>query len=589
MSKIEWVALVGIVGTTLVSWLLLFGAAFLGYQVSFWLTVVICGGVLLLVARRKINSTRFTQPNYQQVIFVLAWGALFAGLLQTRMLEKKAAGWYSGGATWGDLALHTSFVSKFSTQPVLDLTSPIYAQQETRYPFLFDFYTAQLVRHGLSIQHALTYTSLSLLVASLVLFYRIVYRLTRSVRGVWIASSLFFCNGGLGVWYFVQDFLASKQSLLTFVQHQPYNYAHIADRGIHFSNVITDLLLPQRGIVLGLAIFLVVLFLWQTASRSWRVFCLSSLLIGLTPLIHVHTYLMLLGCLIWLVIIQRGKKIFSTRQSLLVLTPAVLLGVAQLWWMGIGQHGSQFVTLMQGWMEPKESLILFWLKNLGLELVFVVFGNLLLFWKTKQRTVLHQLLPPLVGVFFIGNLISLQPHVYDNIKLFFYLHLFTAFFTTVILLKLAHRSRILAATCFLVLTITGTLSVIRENQQSWQITSNDDLTFAAQVQAKTESAAIFLTADNHNHPIPLLAGRSTVLGYRGWLWTHGIPYQKTEAAVQKIYAGDPNALELLKKYHVSYVVIGNEEQQQFVVNNGFFYQNFPIVLQTASRTVFAVQ
>ena len=88
MSKIEWVALVGIVGTTLVSWLLLFGAAFLGYQVSFWLTVVICGGVLLLVARRKINSTRFTQPNYQQVIFVLAWGALFAGLLQTRMLEK---------------------------------------------------------------------------------------------------------------------------------------------------------------------------------------------------------------------------------------------------------------------------------------------------------------------------------------------------------------------------------------------------------------------------------------------------------------------------------------------------------------------
>ena len=240
-------------------------------------------------------------------------------------------------------------------------------------------------------------------------------------------------------------------------------------------------------------------------------------------------------------------------------------------------------------MEPQAPLILFWFKNLGFELVFLTFGNLLLFWKTQQRTVLHQLLPPLVGVFFVGNLISLQPHIYDNIKLFFYLHLFTAFSTTIILLKLAHHSRIIATTCFLVLTITGTLSVIRENQQSWQIAANDDLTFAEQVQAKTESTAIFLTADNHNHPIAMLAGRSTVLGYRGWLWTHGIQYQQTEAAVQKIYAGDPNALELLKKYQVSYVVIGEEERQQFVVNNGFFYQNFPIVLQVASRTMFAVQ
>ena len=34
MSKIEWLALVVIVGTTLASWLLLLGAALLGYQVS---------------------------------------------------------------------------------------------------------------------------------------------------------------------------------------------------------------------------------------------------------------------------------------------------------------------------------------------------------------------------------------------------------------------------------------------------------------------------------------------------------------------------------------------------------------------------
>ncbi|NCN82525.1 MAG: hypothetical protein GW947_01025 [Candidatus Pacebacteria bacterium] len=589
MSKIELVAIYWIIGTSILAWLLFIGTAIFGYQLGFWLALLLSCGLLTFAIKRTKRSIQNTHTNYQQLIFVFAWGILFTGLLQTRMLEQKVDGWYSGGATWGDLALHTSFITKFATQPELDLTSPIYAQEKTHYPFLYDFYTAQFVRHGNSIQHALIYTSLSLLLASLVLFYRVVFALTKSVRGVWVASCLFFLNGGLGFWYFLQDYLQGKQSFFAFVQKIPLNYSHIADKGVHFSNIITDLLLPQRGIILGLAVFLVVLTIWQRAKSNYSLWILSSTLIGLLPLIHVHTFLLLLGCLGWLLMTQRIQKTMTTNQAVLALLPAVILGAAQLWWMGVGEQGSHFIKIIHGWMEPKESIGWFWLKNLGLELFFLTLGNVFIFWKTKKRTILHYLLPPLVLVFFIGNVVSLQPHVYDNIKLFFYIHLLTAFFTTVLLLKLAKFSRILAAICFITLTSAGMLSVVRESQVSWPIATKEDLRFAEQIQASTKSTAIFLTADNHNHPIPMLAGRSVVLGYRGWLWTHGIAYWQTEGEVRKIYAGESDALELLRKHQVAYIVIGNEEKQQYTVSESFFYENFPVLLRSNSRTVFVVQ
>ncbi|MDA1079515.1 MAG: hypothetical protein O2840_02385 [bacterium] len=581
LSRIELLAIYWIVGTAAVAWFWFLGVAVFGYQLGLLLTTILCGGALSVVVKRTWRFTQHQPIEYQQIIFVLAWGILFTGLLQSRMLEQKIDGWYSGGGTWGDLALHTSFISKFANQLELDLTSPIYAQEETRYPFLFDFYTAQFVRLGISIQHALVYTSLGLLVASLVLFYRIVFVLIKSARGVWIASCLFFLNGGLGFWYFFSDFFAGKKIL--------QNYSHIIDHGIHFSNVITDLLLPQRGIILGLALFLVALTIWQQAKNNLQRWVLSSLLIGLTPLIHVHTFLVLLGCLGWLLFVKRLQKEITTKQLLLAVLPAMILGMTQLWWMGASEQGAHFIKSIRGWMEPKEFIGWFWFKNLGLELFFLTLGNAFIFWKTKQRTVLHLLLPPLLVVFVLGNVISLQPYIYDNIKIFFYIHFFTALFTTVLLLQLARYSRLAAATCFALLTLTGTLSIIRQNQVSWRLASSDELAFAKQARATTASTAVFLTADNHNHPIPMLAGRSTVLGYRGWLWTHGVDYQETESEVRSIFAGDQDAEALLKKHNISYVVLGDEERQQYEVDEAFFAQHFPILLQLKNKTVYSVQ
>jgi hypothetical protein len=86
------------------------------------------------------------------------------------------------------------------------------------------------------------------------------------------------------------------------------------------------------------------------------------------------------------------------------------------------------------------------------------------------------------------------------------------------------------------------------------------LQLAGWVRAHTPADAVFVVADEHNSPIPTLSGRRVMIGYPGWLFTYGLADygQKTNDA-QLILAGDPSTPELLRQYHVTYVLIGPQE------------------------------
>jgi hypothetical protein len=71
---------------------------------------------------------------------------------------------------------------------------------------------------------------------------------------------------------------------------------------------------------------------------------------------------------------------------------------------------------------------------------------------------------------------------------------------------------------------------------------------------------VFAVADEHNSPIPTLAGRRVMIGYPGWLWTYGLPDYVTKGAdLKRILTGDPLAPDLVRKYGVDYVMIGPQE------------------------------
>jgi hypothetical protein len=80
------------------------------------------------------------------------------------------------------------------------------------------------------------------------------------------------------------------------------------------------------------------------------------------------------------------------------------------------------------------------------------------------------------------------------------------------------------------------------------------------VRTHTSPTSIFAVADEHNSPIPTLAGRRELIGYPGWLWTYGLAdYVQKEADDKKILDGDPAAMALVRQYGIDYVMIGPQE------------------------------
>jgi uncharacterized membrane protein len=91
------------------------------------------------------------------------------------------------------------------------------------------------------------------------------------------------------------------------------------------------------------------------------------------------------------------------------------------------------------------------------------------------------------------------------------------------------------------------------------------------VRDRTPESALILHAPTYNTPA-FLAGRQSLLGYPGHIWSRGLDYAAREHHIGQIYAGGPEADGLLAQYGVDYVLVGPVERNQGpgYVNEGFF-------------------
>jgi uncharacterized membrane protein len=96
---------------------------------------------------------------------------------------------------------------------------------------------------------------------------------------------------------------------------------------------------------------------------------------------------------------------------------------------------------------------------------------------------------------------------------------------------------------------------------SFQFTDAGGLKVAAWVRDNTPTEAVFLTSTEHNQPVTSLAGRRVVCGYTGWLFTYGLDdYYVHQRDAYLMLSGQPGTDELVRAYHVEYVVIGPQER-----------------------------
>jgi len=213
------------------------------------------------------------------------------------MLEPRPEGLYSGGSTWGDLAWHLSMISNFAERGLgAARENTIFPGTKLSYPFFPDMLSAALVHMGISLQASLIWPTLVALLCALAGMYWFARGLVKSAFEAMLVPILFFFNGSIvGCYYCWQDLRKSGMSVGSFLNNLPDDYAHLIDRNIHFSNVISDYILPQRAMVFGLALGIVVVHelwrYWERGSKNHLFY--AGLLLSLMPLVHFHSFVAL--------------------------------------------------------------------------------------------------------------------------------------------------------------------------------------------------------------------------------------------------------------------------------------------------------
>jgi uncharacterized membrane protein len=76
------------------------------------------------------------------------------------------------------------------------------------------------------------------------------------------------------------------------------------------------------------------------------------------------------------------------------------------------------------------------------------------------------------------------------------------------------------------------------------------------------------------------------MGYTGFLFANGLPYAEREPELRAIYAGDPEAEQLLDRHGISYIVVGPQERAD-VAPNEEFLSRFPVVASVGEYALHA--
>ncbi|MBK5190277.1 MAG: hypothetical protein JJE19_02090 [Methanosarcinales archaeon] len=497
---------------------------------------------------------------------------------------------YAFHTVWADYPFHTSIITSFVYRDTFSfpLAHPQFLDLETHYPFIMDFYSAVLMKGGLDLRSAIIIPNVLFQLAFFGLLYFLAYRLT-GLKGAGIGATVIFILVG---------FPGGLQST-----------------GIHFLNPMYAVIMPQRTAIIGMAIsFVVYLLLFhalcankqeETSASLERTgthkeLVLAGVLIGLLPYIHAHSFIatgfVALFLAVYSVIKERDWRILVS-----LFLPLMLLSLPQVQfiWTGVSQD---FLVFFPGWADTNREMIMgfdwssfvpafssaiktvslietFWAINAGGLLVLLSLG----FYKARSETRIFYL--PFILLFVIANVVKFQPWYFDNYKLFLHWLALSAIMAALALCWLhdftktnkSHKAlaALSIAALLIASTVFGVVTHVNMVQNTYMVWSGEEIQMAEWVRANTVPDSVFLTGSAHNHPIPALTGRQRVMGYEGWLWSHGINWTSISARkndIKAMYRGD---FTVMQDYGVDYVCIGPYErtfaqENHFTINEAAF-------------------
>jgi hypothetical protein len=515
----------------------------------------------------------------------------------------RSDGLYAGYVNiWGDWAAHLTFAGSFAYGHNFPPQFPIDPGNHLGYPFMMDFLAANLVPLGSSLPASLVLTSGLLGLAFPAVMYLAALRFAGGRAAAAIAVAAFLLSGGLGFIYLIGDI--DKLGVGALV-HLPREYTLNRDLNYQWLNPVLAYLVPQRTTLFGFSLALIVLLLLWLAVRERlgrTVFLFAGVVAGLTPAFHVHAY----GTIVALAVFWAAFN--RRREWIAFFVPALVLGLPVLAWLWppastcIARSSNLPYCLQPGWMSYNDwtrdglawfapDFVWFWIKNTSVLIPLIISAQVLNRWiPTRFGT----WFAPMWLWFIVPSIVILAPWEWDNTKFFIFFALFGSIMAGAFLAGLYKRgpeAAFLASVLLVLLVLSGTVDLVRAsdyNVSSYQLIDARGLQLADWVRANTPSDAVFAVADDHNSPIPTLTGRRILIGYPGWLFTYGLAdYIQKGTDDKLILAGDPSAPDLIRKYGVTYVLIGPQELDPAVgANAAYWAQHGQLVYDNGEYRVY---
>jgi len=485
---------------------------------------------------------------------------------------------------FGDLPVHMGNAAAFAFGENFPPEHPRFAGHPLAYHHLTDLTAASLIPLGLDPGGALALHSLVFSAFVALALWAFALRLTRDLVTASVAVGLFVMAGSLGWTVMLQQFQGSADPL----GGRLWAFEAVREAGYEWQNMFYGFLMPQRAFLYGMPLAFLSLTLILIGQRlaSITAFVTAGAVLGLLPLAHLATMLALTLVTPFLVIL------FPTRRWIYFFAAWVLVALPQLFLQQGGGPGALgFIRVQLGWVMGDVPWPLFWLKQLGLFLPLVVLALALPRLLPRDS---YRLLAAFMGIFVIANVVVFQPWDWDNHKVLVYWFYASCVLVASLLVWAWRRFGPIVRCGLAAVTATLLLSGVLEDvnqllrRDFYPLFTTEEIHLAARVRDETPPSAVFATGNQNNHPVPVLAGRRVLMGYAGWLFAEGLPWQAREADLRAILAYTAEAEQLMDRYGVDYVVIGPIEREALGANLDAYRRTHLSVIATANYEVFAV-
>lgn len=618
-------------GLILLMWLPALCAFFLDFTLAAHalamapLLLLTLGAVLFRSREPWAKITDRDRRLLKALLFVALPLTLVGGYLQwTHNLNPVDGAMHVGQSTYGDLCLHLSIASSLrgaSFPPDYNILPGALLA----YPFLTDSLSTSFMLLGFSLRWAILFPGILMTGLTFAGYLILADRMADSRRAAILAALFFFLNGGLGFLYLVDmqgeilgryesNELQAVRGLWNRVQavlngwyQTPANHREFGTYNLRWSNVIVDMMVPQRTTLGGWCQVIPCIYLLydallpentQSAERvlPWRQLILAGLWAGMLPMVNTHCFLalglMCFGWLLWDLIHSRGQRGKALLFWAVFGGLAVALAAPQLftWTFSQAIGNSNFLKIHFNWVNNtyrglRDGYLWFYIKNIGLPFILIL---LALLEKNQKRRFIAA---GAFVIFLAAEFIQFQPNEYDNNKLFYIWYMLCAViaadygFELLDKLKGMRARPVVAALCCVLFFSTGVLAVAREANSDYEIFSATDVAAAEFVENSTDPHAMFMTGDQYRNFVSSLAGRRIVCGPDLWLSFHGYDNSERHADVRAFYADPEGRLDILEKYGVEYILISDWERADMAVNEQALRRLFPVVYESEYRNV----